>query len=272
MKEFQSSKFSLAGIRVDALRLEDLVTILDQARASREKALVLNHNLHSLYLYSKLPDFRAIYAKASFVYIDGMPVVWLSRFVGLPVTAEHRTTLLDSLDAILEDASRFGWRIFYLGSTEQVLSKGLSILRSRHPNLIVEGRNGYIKKHSDENEQVLAQINAFKPDLLFVGMGMPVQERWLLENLSRIDAHCILTCGATLDYVAGATYKPPAWVGPMGLYGIFRFFSDPLRLGSRYLVEPVVLLWHLFVPILKQRFANTEIAWASPEEHGIEDA
>jgi N-acetylglucosaminyldiphosphoundecaprenol N-acetyl-beta-D-mannosaminyltransferase len=269
MEDSRSSKFSLAGIRVDALKRDDLVKILDRAKASTDKVLILNHNLHSLYLYSTLPDFRALYAKASFVYIDGIPVVWLARLAGLPVTSEHRITLLDSFDAVLEEASRLGWRIFYLGSTEDVFSKGLSILHSRYPNLIIQGRNGYINKESGENDQVLSQIKAFRPDLLFVGMGMPVQERWLLENLPEIDAHSVITCGATLDYVTGEAYKPPAWAGPLGLYGVFRFFSDPLRLWSRYLTEPIVLLWHLLLPILRQRLMKTDKIWISPEESEI---
>jgi N-acetylglucosaminyldiphosphoundecaprenol N-acetyl-beta-D-mannosaminyltransferase len=263
--DFLSCKFSLAGIRIDALKRGDLLRILDRARSYSDQALILNHNLHSLYLYRKIPEFRALYAKASWVYIDGMPVVWLSRLAGLPIFAEHRITLLDSFDAFLEEAANLGWRIFYLGSTQEVFSKGMCCLRSKHPCLEIQGRNGYIDRQGNENAEVISQINAYKPDLLLVGMGMPIQERWLLDNLPNLDTRAVITCGATLDYVTGDAYRPPSWVGPLGLYGVFRLFSDPVRLWRRYLLEPVILAWYLLIPILLQRVTRTNRNWISPK-------
>jgi len=256
-EDTKSCSYSLAGIRIDALKRADLLQIVNRARIAHDKVLILNHNLHSLYLYCRLPDFRSIYAKASWVYVDGMPVVWLARLARLPFSAEHRTTLLDSFDAVLEEAAKLGWRIFYLGSTQDVFAKGLPMLRSKHKHLIIEGHNGYFANQGEENERVLDQINTFRPDLLFVGMGMPTQERWLLDNYPRVNACSVITCGATLDYVTGDAYRPPAWVGPLGLYGVFRFFSDPFRLWTRYFLEPIFLFWRLLIPILLQRLRKT---------------
>jgi N-acetylglucosaminyldiphosphoundecaprenol N-acetyl-beta-D-mannosaminyltransferase len=254
MEEFPSRHLSLAGIHVDALKREDLLQIVDNARNEKTKLLILNHNLHSLYLYLTVPDFRALYLQAQWVYIDGMPVVWFGKLAGLPLFPEHRITFLDCFDSILLHAQRNGWKIFYLGSSAEVLSAGLALLRERYPNLAISGRNGYISDAGAENDEIIAQINDFNADVLFVGMGMPLQERWLAKNLSRVKVSSVLTCGATLDYITGHTYKPPAWAGPLGLYGVFRLFHDPQRLWKRYLLEPLVLLKRLLVPILRQRF------------------
>jgi N-acetylglucosaminyldiphosphoundecaprenol N-acetyl-beta-D-mannosaminyltransferase len=182
-----------------------------------------------------------------------MPVVWCSQIAGLPVTRKHRITFLESFDLILAAAAQYGWRVFYLGSAAEELTKGIALLRSRHPHLAIEGHHGFFSKSGGESDEVVAKINAFGADVLFVGMGMPLQEMWLAEHSSKIRASAILTSGATLDYVTGHAYRPPAWVGPLGLYGVFRLFADSRRLWRRYLIEPFFLTRHLAIPLIRQR-------------------
>jgi N-acetylglucosaminyldiphosphoundecaprenol N-acetyl-beta-D-mannosaminyltransferase len=140
-----------------------------------------------------------------------------------------------------------------LGSAPEVLAAGVPELRNRFPKLAIDGHHGFFAKDGNESDDVIAKINDFAPDILFVGMGMPIQEMWLAEHSSKIRASAILTSGATLDYVTGHAYRPPAWAGPLGLYGVFRMFSDPKRLWRRYLVEPIMLTKHLAIPLIRQR-------------------
>jgi N-acetylglucosaminyldiphosphoundecaprenol N-acetyl-beta-D-mannosaminyltransferase len=106
---------SLCGVRLDALDLAGLLGVIGHSAATRAKAVILNHNLHSLYLYQTSAEFRDAYALATTVYVDGMPVVWLARAAGLALTAAHRVTFLDSFEAVLAEAERRGWRVFYRG-------------------------------------------------------------------------------------------------------------------------------------------------------------
>jgi N-acetylglucosaminyldiphosphoundecaprenol N-acetyl-beta-D-mannosaminyltransferase len=244
---------SLAGASIDLLTIRDLLNVLATAVATRSKWLILNHNIHSLYLYFTVSGIKACYSRAFCVYIDGVPVVWLGKVAGLPARLEHRITLLDSLNIVLDKAEEHGWRVFYLGSLPEINDSGLTAIRQRHPHLEIDGHHGYFDKVGLECDAVLSQINDFTPDILFVGLGMPLQERWIAANLSRLNASAILTCGATLDYVTGHAYRPPAWVGPLGLYGIGRLIADPKRLWRRYLLEPIVLLILLCRPLIRQR-------------------
>jgi N-acetylglucosaminyldiphosphoundecaprenol N-acetyl-beta-D-mannosaminyltransferase len=252
MHDVRSQRLSLAGIPIDLLTMTDLLSVLVKATATRDKCLILNHNLHSLYLYHSVSDFKACYSQASYVYIDGIPVVWLAKLAGLRVRREHRITFLDSLQTILRKAEQCGWRVFYLGSRPEVMFRGLDAIKREFPQLNISGHHGYFGKERFESDEVISKINNFGPDILFVGLGMPLQERWLAEHQSKIKASAILTCGATLDYITGHAYRPPAWVGPLGLYGIFRMVSDPKRLWKRYLVEPILLLRHMFFPLMRQ--------------------
>lgn len=244
MSTLAARRLSLAGIRVDALERDDLIELLRQATISNDKLLILHHNLHSLYLHETSRPVREFYARASWVYIDGMPVVWLGRALGLEVAGCHRVTFLDSFSDILDQASKYGWRVFYLGSADEVVANALPILRAKHPQLIIGAHHGFFAKDTG-SAAVIDEINGFGADVLFVGMGMPTQELWLAEHQAKINACAILTSGATLDYVTGHAYRPPKWAGSLGLYGIFRLLADPKRLWRRYLVEPFFLFMHL---------------------------
>lgn len=254
-------RFSLCGIRIDALEQSDLIQLLKEAEPADGKLLIANHNLHSLYLYETKEAFREFYKRASWVYIDGLPVVWIGQAIGLPLKAAHRITFLESFDAILDHASQCGWRVFYLGSSQKVLEAALPLLRSTHPELAISGHHGFLAT-SAESEAVIAQINAFKTDILFVGMGMPVQEMWLAEYQTKINVRAILTSGGTLDYVTGDSYRPPKWAGRLGLYGVFRLLSDPRRHWHRYLVEPLFLIKCLFRR-LAQAKRPSDVGWTA---------
>jgi N-acetylglucosaminyldiphosphoundecaprenol N-acetyl-beta-D-mannosaminyltransferase len=243
--------FSLGGVRVDAIRQCDLLQLLKESVAQRNKCLILSHNLHSLYLYEKLQDFRTFYQTADCVYIDGMPVIWLSKLAGHPVAEDHRITLLDSMEVVVREAANLGSRVFYLGGTEQTLQAGMQELVRQFPHLKIAGRNGYFNMES-ESVAVVEQINEARPDFLFVGLGMPLQERWLASYYSQLDVPVVFTCGATLSYITGDSYRPPRWASNLGLYGLMRLLHEPKRLWRRYLIEPIYLAWKLGPRILKQ--------------------
>jgi N-acetylglucosaminyldiphosphoundecaprenol N-acetyl-beta-D-mannosaminyltransferase len=247
--QFVDKRVSFCGIEVSVLELDDLLEVMAAAVASRSKMLVFNHNLHSLYLYLTDRTFGALYAKAAITYIDGMPLVWIGRLIGLGLTGANRITFLDSFGKVIQEATRNGWRVFYFGSSDEVVAEGLALMRRQHPKLIISGYHGFVDKSGPESDHVVSLINDFETDILFVGMGMPLQERWLVEHRAKLLVSVALTSGATLDYVTGHAYRPPAWAGSFGLYGILRLFSDPIRLWRRYLVEPI----HLIVILATRR-------------------
>lgn len=219
------------------------------APVSQRPRLIANHNLHSVYLLWKNPWLRQVFEMAELTHIDGMPLVLLARLNGWPAQRRHRVTYVDWLPAVLERAATEGWRVFYLGSTAEVCERGVSEIARRFPGITVEGRHGYFdaREDSTENAAVVASIRRFKPDLLLVGMGMPRQERWILENLEACGASRALPCGAAVDFLCGAVPTPPRWMGRIGLEWLFRLVQEPRRLAARYLVEPI----ELCVPLLR---------------------
>jgi len=237
-------RYKLLSTEIDAITQDDLYSAIAEAVDTGQRRIIANHNLHSLYLYHRDPRFAQFYRRSDCIYVDGMAVIFLARALGLPLRREHRTTFLDSLDVLMAEIVRHDWRVFYLGSKPGVAERGAEEMRRRFKGLRMSTLHGYFdgRAESPENSSVIETINAFQPNLLMVGMGMPRQERWILDNLESISANAIITCGATMDYFTGEIASPPRWAGPLGLYGMTRLLSEPRRLWKRYLLEPWVVL------------------------------
>jgi N-acetylglucosaminyldiphosphoundecaprenol N-acetyl-beta-D-mannosaminyltransferase len=238
--------FELLGGRVTPVSIEILQRRIRHAIAAGRREVVANHNLHSLYLLQHHRRLRDFYDRADLTFIDGMSLVLVGRLLGMPLRRDDRVTYVDWLPRLMDEAEVEGWRIFYVGSRPEVAARALRILRARYPRLDLQACHGYFDATSRvENARVLDAIEAFAPNILMVGMGMPRQELWIAAQLERIRANVFLPCGAAWDYVASEIRTPPRWMGRTGLEWLYRLACEPRRLGRRYLVEP----WGL-IPLL----------------------
>lgn len=234
----------LAGVDVHGLTVDELYDFICAAIVNNEQRIISNHNSHSVYLYHHDEKMRSFYAKSALIVIDSMPLVFIGRLLGYPLRNENRMTHLDWIPPLLAQAAHNGWRVFYLGSKPGVAEKGAQAWKSRMPKLQIATHHGYfdIRPASSENQQVIAAINEYRPQILMVGMGMPRQEHWVVDKLEQLNANVIINVGALIDYVAGVIPTPPRWIGRLGLEWLYRLASEPRRLGRRYLLEPWFLI------------------------------
>ena len=219
--------------------------LIDRVQSGDRSLLIGHHNLHSLYLYQRRAEVARFYRECDDCYVDGMGAVWLLRMGGVSTRSIHRFSLMDFLPELLDIAQKNGLRIFYLGSSEQAVRRAKPWLSGRWPKLEIALHHGYVEDRADLAER----INDFSPDLLLVGMGMPVQERWIMEHRSRLKVGAILQSGGTLDYFTGLQAKPPKGWSRLGLAWLYRLLRDPARLWHRYLVTP----WALIGPTCRLR-------------------
>ena len=239
------------GTAVTPRTLEQwLAFVGDCVGQSRRQQVFANHNLHSLYLRHTDPDMAAFYARCDDCYIDGSPIRLLCRLFGTPLSQAPRFSLMDDFPQLLEHAQQKQWRLFYLGSTPQVIGLATRRIQQQFAELDIRLHHGYF----DSDEAVVALINAQQPDLLMIGMGMPRQERWLLNNLDALDFGCVTQTGATLDYFTGVQAKPPLWMSKAGIGWLYRLAHDPARLWRRYLLEP----WALIGPTARHMCRHTQ--------------
>jgi N-acetylglucosaminyldiphosphoundecaprenol N-acetyl-beta-D-mannosaminyltransferase len=231
-------RIHLAGVEFDPITRAGLLARIETAIETRTRTLIANHNLHSAYLAQSAKEIGALSKRADIVYIDGMPLVLMARARGFAVDSSHRVTFLDYADELLARAAARGWRLFLLGGRPGVGERARAKIVAREPRVQMGVHHGYFEKSASGDAKVIAAINAFRPDLLFLGLGMPLQERWLLAHHLELEATVTMTVGAAFDYLAGEIASPPRWAGRTGLEWAFRLAHEPRRLGFRYLVEP----------------------------------
>lgn len=243
-----SERFDVLGVDVDAFSKEMLLDHIDSTIREGGRSLIANHNLHSVYLYHHDKSTHEFYQRADVIIIDGMSIIFAGKLRGHPLNYSHRLAWTDMVFPVAEAAAENAWRVFFLGSSPGVGEKSGDRLRSSFPRLRYECRPGYFDMSSDgqENRDIVHQINQYQPNLLLVGMGMPRQEQWLLENIDKLNCNVACSVGACMDFVAGTKPVPPRQLGPYGLEWLYRLSREPVRLFRRYLVEPWSLLKYLF--------------------------
>lgn len=213
-------------------------------------ALVLNVNVNCLNLAVQHRWLHQFLNQAEIVFCDGAGVMLGARLLGEHIP--QRITYADWLWQLAEFAEPHGYTFFFLGAQPGVAERAAKNLQRRFPNLQIAGiHHGYFHKtrHHPENEKVLQTINAARPNILVMGMGMPLQERWLMENWDRVEANIALTGGAVFDYVSGQLPRAPHWMTEHGFEWLGRLLIEPRRLWRRYVVGNPLFLWR----VLRQR-------------------
>jgi N-acetylglucosaminyldiphosphoundecaprenol N-acetyl-beta-D-mannosaminyltransferase len=241
------------GVGVDPMLVDDLQAEIRRLAGSGELGLVLNVNAHCLNLCHDDPALRKFFNSADVVFCDGVGVMLAARLLGRRIPA--RITYADWAWRLASFAETEGLSLFLLGAGPGVAEEAARRLKERHPALDLSGvRHGYFDHaaSSPENEAVLREIKAARPDILLVGLGMPLQETWLMENRHRIEAGVALTGGAVFDYVSGSLRRGPRLLTDNGLEWLARLLVEPHRLWRRYLLgNPLFLL-----RVIRQRFGT----------------
>ena len=244
MHGLSAQRITLLGEAVDLVTCGELMDFLARKVAAAEKAIVSNHNTHSFYLLARHPEMRAAYERADLVELDSTPLIFWGRLLGKPVHRAHRCTYLDWREAFWRQAAENGWRVFYLGGAPGVAETAAERLCGQWPGVRIATHHGFfaMTPGSEAAQAVVDRINAFRPDILFVGMGMPRQEIWISRFYDALHSGVVLAVGAAAYYEAGVQAAAPRWTGRVGLEWLFRLFSDPKRMAGRYLLEPWGLL------------------------------
>jgi N-acetylglucosaminyldiphosphoundecaprenol N-acetyl-beta-D-mannosaminyltransferase len=178
---------------------------------------------------------RDAVSDAAFTVPDGQPLVWALRALGHEIDA--RVYGPELMARACERAARTGRRFYlYGGRDERALAQLAANLLDRHPDLQLAG--GWSPPHREltetELDEIAARINAAGPDVVWVGIGVPKQEKWMAAMRARLDAPVLVGVGAAFDFHAGLVPQAPAWVQRRGLEWLFRLVQEPRRLWRRY--------------------------------------
>jgi N-acetylglucosaminyldiphosphoundecaprenol N-acetyl-beta-D-mannosaminyltransferase len=224
------------GVRVDSVAVPDLIQAVEGAFALQSRLLVVNANVHLVNLAQHRPWLKALFQRADIAFCD-------SKGVQLAVQAltgrkPHRHTPPDWIDELARRLGRDHRTVYWLGGKPETVARAAARLEQDTGLRAVGYHHGYFDHEagSADNEAVIAEINAARPDLLLLVMGMPLQEQWLDRYWDRVHARVAITGGALVDHVAELVARPRSWVSDYGLEWLVRLAVEPRRLWRRYLL------------------------------------
>jgi N-acetylglucosaminyldiphosphoundecaprenol N-acetyl-beta-D-mannosaminyltransferase len=194
----------------------------------------------------ELPWYRKFINESDLVFCDGFGVLWGAKCCGHCVRQEHRMTCPDYIEDLVLACERENVSLFLLAGKPGTVDKAIAKFKAIAPNLKVKGHHGYFQKYGPENELIISEINRFQPDILYVGFGMPLQERWILDNFNHINAKVFLPLGACLDYYTDSVCRGPRWLTDRGFEWLTRLLIEPQRLWQRYIFGNPLFFYRLF--------------------------
>jgi len=247
----------LLGTRFHKLKVNELIDYTVKAAKLQRKITIGHVNIRAINFAYELPWYQEFLNKSDLVFCDGFGVLLGAKLCGCSVNSSHRMTCPDYIEDLALACERENVSLFLLAGEPGTVDKAITKLTAVAPNLKVKGHHGYFNKSGEENESVIQQINEFKPDVLYIGFGMPLQEHWILNNLDRVEAKVFLPLGACLDFYTDTIYRGPRWMTNCGLEWLTRLFTEPQRLWERYVVGNPLFFYRVLqqwlIKLLKKR-------------------
>ncbi|MCI5209934.1 MAG: glycosyltransferase, partial [Candidatus Electrothrix sp. ATG2] len=232
----------LLGVRVHLVTEKRLNEYIANVIEKGRKELVLNVNVHCYNMIFKNPWMRDFFNKAEMVFCDGCGVALGAKILGLRTPI--RFTPADSIWSLAALAEEKGHSFYFLGAKKGIAEKAAQKMQERYPDLKITTHHGYFNKdrNSAENQKIIQEINASKANILVVGFGMPIQEKWLQENWDQLNVNIGFPAGALFDYVSGELRRGPRWMTENDLEWLARMLIEPKRLWKRYFIGNTVFL------------------------------
>ena len=249
---------NILGVGVSATNMEMALRTIEEWISRRECHYVCATGVHGVMESWRDDDLRRIHNAAGLVVADGAPLAWLSRIMGVRQADHVRGS--DLMLKMCERSAKRGYRQFFYGGAPGVAEKLASRLHGQFPLLQVTGvcSPPFRSLSPEEDSAVVDCINSAKPDIVWVGISTPKQERWMSEHWRRLDAPVLIGVGAAFDFHAGLKKQAPYWMQKSGLEWLFRLLSEPRRLWRRYLINNPWFLWLVLLQLLGQEPGNLD--------------
>lgn len=227
-----------------------------------QKSLIATLNAHSYNTAQQDQGFAEALNRSDVLLPDGISIVWALRFL-----TGQRLQKIAGSDLFFHEMNRLnqqGGSCFFLGSREETLDRIHRRAQEDFPAVKVGAYSPPYKPDfsSKENAAMIAAVNAFKPDVLFIGMTAPKQEKWAYRHFDELDAGHICPIGAVFDFYAGTVHRAPRWMIRLGLEWLYRLLREPRRLWRRYLIGNATFV----LSILKQKWL-VSIRSSQSEKH-----
>jgi N-acetylglucosaminyldiphosphoundecaprenol N-acetyl-beta-D-mannosaminyltransferase len=227
-----NDRVELFGMPMDALSMDETVREIDRRIAGGIFTQHVVVNVAKIVQAQDDPELADAVRACDLINIDGAGVVFGARLLGIKVP--ERVAGIDLFERLMTYGERTGRSVYLLGAMPEVIDKAVASIRRDHPDLEIAGyHHGYFW---DDEEKMVREIRASGADMLFVGIGSPLKERFINRWRNEFGVLFAMGVGGTFDVVAGKVRRAPAWMQRMGLEWLFRVIQEPRRMWRRYLV------------------------------------
>ena len=214
---------------------------------SQQKALINTINAHSFNTLHKDQNFDQALHSSDILLPDGISVVWAMRL--LTGQKLHKIAGADLFFYEMGRVNASGGKCFFLGSSEETLQKIRKRAAKEYPNLQVYSYSPPFKEEFNESDTqlMLNIVNQIQPDVLFVGMTAPKQEKWAYEHFGEMLAGHVCCIGAVFDFYAGSIRRAPHWMILIGMEWFYRLIKEPRRMWRRYLIGNALFIGYIIM-------------------------
>lgn len=228
------------GMEIDRVTEHQVVSAIAESLSNGRGGWVITPNLEHMRRFSKEEALQRYFEQADLVLADGMPLVWASRLKGTPLPA--RVAGSDLIWSVSMEAARRGRSVFVLGGTREAGWEAARRLQERCPGLRIAGMvyppHGF-ERDPRAMDQIVEALEAVSPDIVFVGLGFPKQERVIASLRQRFPQTWFLGIGISIGFVGGQVARAPVWMQRIGLEWLHRMAQEPRRLARRYLLHGI---------------------------------
>ncbi len=250
-------QITLRGVHLHAVTEAQCVDYLISELDHQRGGWVITPNLDHMRRAGSDPEFKQMLDEADVVVADGTPLIWASKLQGTPLPERVAGSAL--VWSLAEAAAIHNRSLYLLGGDPGAADKAAEVLKNRYPDLKIAGTDcppmGF-DQDPDAMQQVVQKVLDTRPDIVYVGLGSPKQERLIRQVRVKLPHVWWLGVGISLSFIAGDVKRAPRWVQRIGLEWLHRLFQEPGRLAKRYLVHGLPFAARLLLGAVINRPAN----------------
>ncbi len=249
----ESANPQILGVTISAVNVETAVERVLGWVERRDRHYVTVTGVHGVVEAQGDATFKGILNGAGLAVPDGMPMVWLARLAGYSQVS--RVFGPDFMLALTHALAKKRRRVFYYGGASGIADELASAMRSKFPGIVDAGTctPPYRELTSAEREEMIRLINTARPDVVWVGLSTPKQEKWMEQKRPFLDAPALIGVGAAFDYNTGRVKRAPRWMQLSGLEWLYRTIQEPRRLWKRYARNNTLFIYYLLLQKLRLR-------------------
>jgi len=220
-------KVRILGKPFHVINMEQTLRYLKEKMEQNEKQFIIAMNPEKIMKCQEDEELsNIIEEKATLLIVDGVGIVIAAKILGLPKIP--RVTGVGLFEELVKVAHQDGRSVFLYGASPEVNEKAVKVLKERNPGIKIAGAiHGFEK----DKELIIQTIEEAKPDLLFVALGTPGQEKWIAKHIDQLPAKVIMGLGGTFDVLTGNVKRAPVWMQKMGIEWLHRLLKQPTRAG-----------------------------------------